>query len=247
MVDIIGRRWAFNTTCLITCVFGMLAAAPQGNYNAICALSALMGFGLGGQIPIDATIVLETLPQNKRFLLALLSLFQPLGVVMACAIAYGLVPKYRCDTSLPACAAVADGVACCTQKSNIGWRYFLIVLGCITLLIFFLRFVVFRFQESPKFLLGRGREQEAIDVLHYIAAFNKAPPPTLTMADFEAIDREFEGQQHAVTKQPLNTTQTTKKVLSESWQRFKHLKGLFETKTAGFTTIVIWIAYMGGE
>ena len=54
-----------------------------------------------------------------------------------------------------------------------GWRYTLIVLGCIALGVFFLRFVVFRFQESPKFLLYRGRDQKAVDVLHHVAAFNK--------------------------------------------------------------------------
>lgn len=45
--DIIGRKWAFNLTCLITSVFGMLIAAPS-NYGAICFLSAMCGFGLGG-------------------------------------------------------------------------------------------------------------------------------------------------------------------------------------------------------
>lgn len=29
LVDIIGRRWAFNLTCLITSVFGMLVVSPR--------------------------------------------------------------------------------------------------------------------------------------------------------------------------------------------------------------------------
>lgn len=32
------------------------------NFGAICALAALCGLGLGGNIPIDATILLEFLP-----------------------------------------------------------------------------------------------------------------------------------------------------------------------------------------
>ncbi|SGY40059.1 BQ5605_C003g02316 [Microbotryum silenes-dioicae] len=59
-VDVIGRKWCFNLTCLVTSIFGLLVAAPS-NYNAICALTALCGFGLGGNIPIDATIVLDPL------------------------------------------------------------------------------------------------------------------------------------------------------------------------------------------
>ena len=58
-----------------------------------------MGFGLGGnvrpaqlrvltaQIPIDAAIALEFLPKNRRFLLTLLSLWQPVGVVVCTIIA----------------------------------------------------------------------------------------------------------------------------------------------------------------
>lgn len=52
--DVIGRKWAFNLTCLITSVFGFLIAAPS-NFDAICAITAVCGFGLGGNIPIDAT------------------------------------------------------------------------------------------------------------------------------------------------------------------------------------------------
>lgn len=196
LVDIIGRKWAFNLTCLITSIFGMLLvrlqallsplnlsnttqAAPKYNYAAICGIYFLSSIGLGGNIPIDATICLEFLPMRRRNLVALLSLWQPVGVVFASGLAYGTAARYRCDVKLPSCHApgVASGAACCTVASNMGWRYEFIVLGAITLLIFFLRYFVFHFHESPKFLLAKGREQEAIDVLHRIAKFNKAPPP----------------------------------------------------------------------
>jgi MFS family permease len=215
------------------------------NYNAICAMAALCGFGLGGQIPIDATITLEFLPQNKRYLLALLSLWQPIGVVVACAIAYGFVPKYRCDTELPSCMITAAGEACCSKGSNMGWRYLMITLGAITLFVFFLRFIVFNFRESPKFLLGKGREEEAIAVLHSIARFNRAPPPTLTMEDFALIDQETSLVSDPVSTTPLKTHQHAKLVLRDALGKLRHLKGLFRTRLMGFTTIVIWIAYMG--
>ncbi|KAJ9125580.1 hypothetical protein QFC22_000542 [Naganishia vaughanmartiniae] len=238
LVDIIGRKWAFNLTCLITSVFGTLIvsvtriagrvietdskplqAAPVYNYNAICAMAALTGFGLGGQIPIDATITLEFLPQNKRYLLALLSLWQPIGVVVACAIAYGFVPKYRCDTSLPSCMITAAGVPCCSKGDNMGWRYLLITLGGITLSVFFLRFLVFNFRESPKYLLGKGKEQEAIDELSIVS--------------------------DPISTTPLKTTQHTKAVLKDGLRKLRHLKGLFRTPLMAFTTVIIWIAYMG--
>jgi hypothetical protein len=107
---------------------------------------------LAGNIPIDATITLEFLPTNRRILLAWLSTFQPLGVVAASLIAWGLVPKYSCDVTLPSCSS--GEVPCCTKGSNMGWRYLMIVLGCITLFVFAIRFFVFDFQESPKYVFG---------------------------------------------------------------------------------------------
>lgn len=157
IVDVIGRRWAFNLTCLITSIFGLLLAAPKYNYGAICGIYFLASLGLGGNIPIDATIALEFLPQSRRNLVALLSLWQPIGVVAASGIAYGTAAKYRCDTTLLSCHAVSAGTPCCTVASNMGWRYEVIVLGGLTLVIFGLRFFAFPFHESPKFLISRGR------------------------------------------------------------------------------------------
>lgn len=61
LVDIIGRKWCFNITCLIASVFGLIFAAPS-NFGALCFICALIGLGVGGNIPIDATITLEFLP-----------------------------------------------------------------------------------------------------------------------------------------------------------------------------------------
>lgn len=41
------------------------------------------------------SVALEFLPQNRRYLLSLLSIWQPIGVVVASAITFGTVPKYR--------------------------------------------------------------------------------------------------------------------------------------------------------
>lgn len=78
----------------------------------------MVGFGVGGNIPIDAAITLEFLPRNRRFLLAALSTFQPIGVVVTSLIAYGLVPSHSCG-DLPPCATGEQ--PCCTKASNMGW------------------------------------------------------------------------------------------------------------------------------
>lgn len=224
-------------------------AAPKYNWEAVCALYFLSCIGLGGNIPIDALIALEFLPQNRRMLVSLLSMWQPIGVTVASGIAYGTVARYRCDPTLPSCVAAdpdfVEGQPCCSVSSNMGWRYLVIVLGAMTLTIFFLRFVVFKFHESPKFLLSKGKEQEAIDVLHKIAKFNKQPPPQLTVEHFRAIDIDAGVDLAAIENaKPLTWKQSTAK----AWKNFKDsmvkLTGLFKNRIQTFIFVLLAIVYM---
>jgi hypothetical protein len=221
-------------------------AAPKYNYAAICGIYFLASLGLGGNIPIDATIALEFLPQKRRYFVALLSMWQPIGVVAASAIALGTAAKWRCDPELPSCHAVGSGEPCCTVDSNMGWRYNVIILGVMTLVIFCLRYFVFTFHESPKFLLSRGREAEAIEVLHKIAKFNRAPPPTLTVEHLAAIDA-MDGTVHAdvVPTNQLTRAEKNKRVLKSFGTELARLKGIFTNKLSCFIFVLLGIAYMG--
>ena len=172
-------------------------------------------------------------------------MWQPIGVVVASATAFGTAAKWRCDVKLPSCRAGASGEPCCTVSSNMGWRYQCIVLGAMTLTVFFLRVVVFKFHESPKYLLGKGKEAEAIEVLHKIAKFNKAPPPTLTLEHFAFIDET--ASQNSDTAAPRTTTETTKHVFRNFLHSFKHLKGLFLSKLQCFIFVLLAITYMVGD
>jgi hypothetical protein len=125
--------------------------------------------------------------------------------------------------------AVASGEPCCSISSNYGWRVCCGVLGAVTLTVFIARFFLFTFLESPKYLIGRGKEEEAIEVLHRIARFNRVAPPTLTMQDFADIDQRQSVVSDPISTTPLTTAQTSKRVIREFGSRTKHLKGLFTT------------------
>ncbi|KAF6221145.1 hypothetical protein HO133_002826 [Letharia lupina] len=227
LVDIIGRQYAFNLTVLISSVFG--------------------------NIPIDTTICLEFLPQNRRFLLAMLSIFQPLGVVISSGIAYGFIPFYSCGNGadkkpLPACSSstLAPGAPCCTKASNMGWRYTLICLGAICVTIFFLRFVVFRFQESPKFLLYRDRDDKAVEVLQKIAKFN-GRESSITLESFEALTNEHASMVNRDTDMPIPNAGMEK--LTSTWvenikTELQRCKILFSTFPLARLTILVWITYI---
>lgn len=54
-----------------------------------------------------------------------------------------------------------------------GWRYFNFTLGALTILMFACRFFLFHLYESPKFLLSRGRQAEAVAAVHGVAYKNR--------------------------------------------------------------------------
>ena len=171
--------------------------------------------------------------------------------MVACGIAYGFIPFYSCGDDangkpLPACSSVASGAPCCTKASNMGWRYTLLCLGGICIFIFFLRFVVFRFRESPKFLLYRGRDNKAVEVLHKIAKFN-GRESTVTLEVLEALNDEATSTGSADSDRPMLGASAKK--LKESWGtrisvELQRYKILFSTFTVARLTILVWITYV---
>lgn len=174
LIDVLGRKTAFNYTTLTTTVAGITLPCFSG-LPMLCVLAACLGFGVGGNIPVDATIAVEFLPSSGRGgRVTLLSIFQPLGTVSTTALAYVLIPAFSCDPELSPCVGGGGGATrdCCRRQDNMGWRFLMWTLGLISLGILVARVAVFRFQESPKFLLSKARTAEAVDVVRHIAAYN---------------------------------------------------------------------------
>ncbi|KAH7116156.1 major facilitator superfamily domain-containing protein [Dendryphion nanum] len=151
LADIIGRQWAFNLTVFVSSIFGLCLAIPD-SYSAILVLTAFVGFGVGGNIPIDTTITLEFTPQNRRYLLPLLSVFQPIGVVICSVVAYGFIPNYSCSPNF----SEPNPLSAC----------------------------------SVVFLLYRGKDARAIEVLHHIAKQNGGEC-SLTLDMLQALEKQY--------------------------------------------------------
>ena len=127
-----------------------------------------------------------------------------------------------------------------------GWRYTLLCLGAICLTIFFLRFVVFRFQESPKFLLYRGRDDEAVEVLHKIAMFN-GRESTITLETFKTLTNEDTSIAHMDTD--ITTTDVATGKSTSTWvetikNELLRCKILFSSFSLARLTVLVWITYM---
>ncbi|KAH8693816.1 putative sugar transporter [Talaromyces proteolyticus] len=233
--DIVGRRLAFNMTLLICGIFGIcIGASPT--WIGVCGMAASLGLGVGGNLPVDGALFLEFLPTASNYLLTLLSIWWPMGQLVGSLIAWGFLPNYSCDTTLKACSAVAAGEPCCRREDNMGWRYLCITMGALTIFMWACRFFLFHLYESPKFLLSRGRQEEAVRTVHAIAFKNKAH--TWLTVD---ILNEIGGHPDEVGKPSLSVVDIIKRALSKfSGER---IGPLFASKKLGLTTALLWFCW----
>ncbi|PGH00727.1 hypothetical protein GX51_05608 [Blastomyces parvus] len=225
--DMIGRRLAFNLTLLITGVFG-LASGGSPTWVGVCSMFACLGLGVGGNLPVDGALFLEFLPFASGNLLTMLSIWWPVGTLVGSMIAWGLIPNFSCDPT----------EELCTKENNMGWRYLVMTLGALTFVMFLCRFFLFHLYESPKFLLSRGRQEEAVATVHAIAYKNGAK--TWLTND---ILNEIGGHPAEVApdQQKLSNAEIVRRQLSKF--SAQQIAPLFATKRMGFTTVLLWFCW----
>ncbi|KAJ2159702.1 hypothetical protein GGF46_002827 [Coemansia sp. RSA 552] len=170
--DRFGRLIPYRWTLVVSATFGLIASAMP-SFSTLCVCLFGLGSGVGGNMPVDGAIFLEFVPREKRHLLTLLSVFFSLGSVLTSAVALAILPPFSCpDDPGP------DG--CDVSKQNNGWRYLLITMSLLTIVMVILRNGCFRLHETPKFLLQNRRRSDVVMVLKKIVTFNggivKQPP-----------------------------------------------------------------------
>ncbi|KAG6903429.1 hypothetical protein C0995_005452 [Termitomyces sp. Mi166 len=227
MADLIGRKLSFNITLFLAGVFG-IAAGGAPNFVAFACLEACLGFGIGGNVPVDGALYLEHIPQTSQWTLTLLGAWWAFGQFVASLIAWGFIGHYSCEPT----------ATLCLKADNMGWRYSYYTFGCMTLLMFLIRFVVFDVQESPKYLVAKGRDQEALadplrKVLEHIAKRNNKSI-SLTLEQFAAIDG---GAQSA--RKPLL------EVVKDAFSTFSlsHVRPLFTGRRLAINTTLIILCW----
>jgi MFS family permease len=97
--DAVGRRFTFNSTLLLTGIFGVLISFGP-TYAITTFLFACMGIGVGGNLPVDGALFLEFLPMADNKLLTLLSAWWPGGQLVSAigssSSCYRRLPPNRC-------------------------------------------------------------------------------------------------------------------------------------------------------
>lgn len=142
--DLVGRKIVFTGTVILCSVFSLLSAfAPT--FSWLVVLRVLTGFGVGGTLPVAYSIFAEYLPSLKRGrYLVLLESFWALGTVTAAGLAWLVVP-------------------------SLGWRWLTGISAIAGIMAVFIdRFV----PESPRYLMVRGKIEQAINILFQVGEIN---------------------------------------------------------------------------
>ncbi|KXS96862.1 hypothetical protein AC578_7418 [Pseudocercospora eumusae] len=226
--DVIGRKYAFNISLLLSSVFCIVAGASP-NWVVLGLFVSLAAFGSGGNLVLDTAVFLEYLPSKDQWLLTLMAAWWGVGQLIAGLFAWAFMPNFSCpgypaDTGIP-----------CNWKTNPGWRYMWFTNGALVLVMSLARVTIIRLRETPKFLVGEGRDAEVVETLQFIAKkYNR--PCDLTLERMEACG--------------VTGGERRGSVSAHASKRFSfaevgmHLKGLFVTKKLGLSTVLIWWSWL---
>ncbi|KAJ8591671.1 MFS general substrate transporter [Rhizopogon salebrosus TDB-379] len=233
--DVWGRRWAFNITLGMTGLFA-IAAGGSLNYVALCSLAAVWSVGVGGNLPVDSAVFLEFIPASHQYLLTVLSIWWALGQLLGSLVAWPLISNYSCPTTVPPSP--------CPRSSNEGWRYFLFTMGGLMMFLWVIRFFVFNLYESPKYLMGRGRDEQAVEIIHKVAAYN-GKTSNLTLEDLRGAGKLVDATSDDDV--PMDTSMLAAVRRKIGMFSGSHVRPLFATRKMAWSTsilIILW-AFIG--
>ena len=199
LADKIGRKQAFIWCIGVLVAFTAASAfTPVNGWVVLAILRTGVGFGVGGLNITSVPYVQEFVPAKQRGLLAgLTSVFIPAGIFLG-----GLVTKYLGD--------------------DLGWRG-LIAVGCIPIILLAWARII---PESPRFLLMRGREQEARDAYAWAMEI-----PDDQVAELPALPKEISASYSVIfTKYP-------RQLLVVSLGSFCFILGSFTVQSWGQTLL----------
>ncbi|KAL1637203.1 hypothetical protein SLS56_000862 [Neofusicoccum ribis] len=231
--DFIGRKPAFNATILYGGIFACAVAGAQ-NFIAFSAIWAVIGTAAGGNVPVDSMIFLEFVPESHQWLLTALSAWWNFGQVIVSLIGWVFLANYSCPTG--------SDYTTCSRSENMGWRYTMITLGALAIAFGIIRIFVFKMPESPRYLLSKGRDAEAVDAVNYIARFN-GKPETLTLAMLEDIDATLG---LASTDSDAKKGLSHREIIKENLKDYKGInyKNLFATRKFALHTSLTWLIWL---
>jgi putative MFS transporter len=154
LADRYGRRLVFQATLVLFSIGAVLSAVAP-TFETLLAARIVAGLGLGGELPVVATLVSEFSPRAQRGrMIVLLESFWAYGTILAGLVALFVLPQF-------------------------GWRGAFVVGALPALYVAYLRSAL---PESPRYLAERGRNAEADAVVRRVERAGGASLLTLGAA-----------------------------------------------------------------
>ncbi len=124
----------------------------------------------------------------------------------------------------------------CTYGNNKGWRILMYSSSTMVFIMSILRVTVIRLRETPKYLLGEGKDEQLVAQFHELAGkYNR--PCTITVEELAAcgvVRSAHVGQGRQIFGLTVHF----------SFSEFLlHIRGLFATKKIGLSTSLIWFSW----
>jgi len=226
--DRIGRRPMFQVV-LFSYAFGTFLSAISPSYGFLLAARFVTGLGIGGEFPVVATMLAEFAPKNLRHVfVGMFTIGYSLGWFV--------------------CAAAANLVV-----QPFGWRALYLLGVAPALLIFYVRAFI---PESVRFLLDKGRVEEAGEVVRKVARRNGitnidlVPPPASQRKASLGLKKQY--SMLSVVAVPLivlaffHMSNNVQVVGFQTWLPSIFVKAGFTlTKSFKFTMIVLAVTPIG--
>ena len=140
LADRWGRKKVFTATVLLYSVSTGLCALAW-SYESLLVFRFLVGFGLGGELPVAVTLMTEYAPTRLRGrFIVLLESFWGVGWLVAACISYLFIPTF-------------------------GWKLAFLLGALPALYVFLIRL---HLPESVRYLLAKGRVEEAKEIVCHL-------------------------------------------------------------------------------
>lgn len=137
VADRFGRKNVFAATVILYSVSTGLCAIAW-NYESLLLFRFLVGFGLGGELPVAATLMSEYAPSNLRGrFIVLLESFWGVGWLVAACISYLLIPQF-------------------------GWKIAFLIGALPAIYVFLIRL---HMPESVRYLISKNKISEAKEII----------------------------------------------------------------------------------
>ena len=114
-----------------------------------------------------------------------------------------------------------------------GWRYYCFTSGALSLFLWAVRFAM-PFLESPRYLVGKGKDEEAVRVVHELARIN-GKTTNLTVERLLVVGgKNFGDGGKAVVPGKRGLLQYVSVTV-------RHIKGLFATKRMALSSSLVFL------